>query len=178
MSNDALPWLLLGGGVLAVGGILLYSRQASASAPPAKVQARIATSNDPVFLKQLAAGLQKSGNTTQALDALQKAADITGVVQQVPGAASLPPITVTPGPMSATAARATGGSPTSYQVANGDYPGAIAKRFGTTLGALANANGPKKARVAGGTIRVNETLSLPPGVIDNGPAAHANGTAS
>lgn len=178
MSSNPLPWILLGAGVLGVGGVLLYSKKASAAAIPAsKVQAKIAMTNDPKVLNQLAAGLQQAGNTKQALDALQKAADITGTVQQVPGAASLPTITVTPS-SGAMSAASPGGSPTSYVVANGDYPGAIAKRFGTTLGALANANGAKKARVAGGMIRANEILALPLGVSDRGPGSHAMGTAS
>lgn len=179
MSSSNLPWIALGAGILGVGGILLFSRRASASAPLTpitrnKVQAKIATTNDPKTLVQLASGLQQGGNTKEALDALQKAADITGTVQQVPGAASLPPITVTP----SSTAMAASASPGTYRVAKGDYSGAIAKRFGTTLGKLANANPDKKTRIAGGMIRENEILVLPPGVMDNGAGSHANGMTS
>jgi len=125
-----------------------------------------------VMLKNLAAGLQKSGATEQALNALAKAADLTGIPQQVPGALSLP-TTVIPG-----GAMGMSSGPASYRVVSGDIPGAIAKRFSIGISALAKANGSKSSAIMGGKIQVGQVLNLPPGVVDKGPASHANGVAS
>src|SRR5258707_995963 len=139
MSTGALPWILLGTGAVGITAILVLRKRPLMSLPPGpltpelktKVSATIATSNDPALLKQLAAGLQKSGATEDALQALKKAADITGVAQSVPGALSLPTITVQP---SAPGIRAP--IVGSYKVASGDIPGAIASRFGVSLSSL------------------------------------------
>lgn len=176
--KNALPWVLVGTGALTIGALLVL-RKRGPNIPPGKltpdvqkkVAAQIAASNDPVFLKQLATGLQKTGATPEALNALQKAAEITGKPQQVPGALSMPPITVSP------SGNATSG-PASYQVVSGDIPGAIAKRFGVSLSTLAKANGASAKRIMGGQIRVGETLILPVGAIDSGTAKHANGVAA
>jgi len=149
----------LGAGVASVGGVLfLVKRNSTAPAvspssltagvAPEKVSAAIASSNDPDYLKQLAAGLQKVGQTPQAVEALAKVAQITG---QVAGLSQ-------------------------YTVASGDAPSAIAKRFGVTLGALGNANPAAKSRITAGNIRVAEVFLLPPGSVDSGAAKMANGT--
>lgn len=171
-------WAVLGVGVAAVGGVFLYSRKASAAElmgpltpeVKAKVNAQVAQSSDPIFLKTLATGLYNSGATEDALNALRKAADITGVAQQVPGALSLPTLTISPG--------ADPAKLLFYTVANGDIPGAIAKRFGITLSQLANANAESKVRIMAGAIRVGEILALPLGSADKGPQSRATGQVS
>ncbi len=158
MSNTT-PWLLLGAGVVGVGGVIFLVKRnstapvvspaaLSAGVSPDKVSAAIASSNDPDYLKQLAAGLQKVGQTPQAVEALAKVAQITG---QVAGLSQ-------------------------YKVASGDAPSAIAKRFGVTLAALGNSNPAAKSRIVAGNIRVAEVFLLPPGSVDSGPAKMANGT--
>lgn len=173
-------YLLIGAGVLAVGGILFYSKKASAadllSSGPLtpevkqKVLAQVAASNDPTFLNTLAAGLYQAGATNDALNTLQKAADITGVTQSVPGALSLPTLTISPGQ--------TGPLLMFYRVAAGDIPGAIAKRFGISLSQLGNANPAAKTRLFAGSIRTGETLAIPTGAVDKGGQSRATGTVS
>lgn len=157
MSNVT-PWLLLGAGVVGVGGVVFLVKrnstpvvtpaQLAAGVAPEKVSAAITNSDDPDYLKQLAAGLQKMGQTPQALEALAKVAQITG---QVAGLSQ-------------------------YTVASGDAPSAIAKRFGVTLAALGNSNPAAKSRITAGNIRVAEVFILPPGSVDSGAAKMANGT--
>lgn len=165
-----LPFILMGAGGVGLGLLFLVKKVHAAPSLQAKVSDKIATSNDPNLLKQLAAGLQKSGDTQAAFVALQKAANITGVPQSVPGMIAMNPITITPGSGSS--------SPTTYRVVSGDIPGAIAKRFGIALSALAKANGTSSSRIMGGQIRLGETLKLPVGVVDSGAASHANGLAT
>jgi LysM repeat protein len=146
---------------------------------------QINTSQDPKLLVQLAAGLQKTGATQEAMKALEKAANITGKPMSVPGAFSMPPITIQPGanlPPIEPAAPATapgGRQLSSYKVAAGDIPGAIAKRFKLSLSQLAKAQGAaNEKRIMAGAIRVGETLKLPPNASDLGPQTRAKGTAT
>jgi LysM repeat protein len=167
-----LPWLVVGVAAVGVGGYMLYSHAKPAgypALPPAtkldpalktKVDAQIATSKNPTILKQLAAGLEKIGATKEAQEALAKVAEITGQ------------------PLSAVSSASASASPTSYTVAPGDIPGAIAKRFGVALSALAKANGTKAKRIMGGQIFPKETLQLPAGVVDAGKQKHASGVAA
>lgn len=159
-------------------GTFLYNKSKTPAHPgaqnelQAKVSDKIATSNDPVLLKQLAAGLQKTGDPVSALAALQKASNLAGVALTIPG---LPPVTPTatlPAPTSAET------KVSQYRVAPGDIPGAIAKRFGLSLSALAKANGKNQARIMGGKITQGELLKLPLGAVDTGPANRAKGIAS
>lgn len=187
-----LPWILLGVGALGVGGVLIMRKKgpASAALPPgpltpavqSKVMTQIGTSQDPKLLVQLAAGLQKTGATAEAMKALEKAANITGQPMSVPGAASMPPITVSPGanlpPVTPAATVPTGAPLSSYKVAPGDIPGAIAKRFKLSLSQLAKANGANEKRIMAGKLSAGETLKLPPMASDTGPAARAKGAAA
>jgi LysM repeat protein len=197
-----LPWILLGVGALGAGGYLVFrNRKAALPALPGattlpaavqnKVASQIAASQDPKLLVQLAAGLQKTGATQEAMKALEKAAAITGQPASVPGTASMPPITIQPGAaplpplVPATPSGNTGIAPpsvgalSSYKVVSGDIPGAIAKRFKLSLSQLANAQGPANSkRIMAGQIKVGETLKLPPNSLDTGPANHAKGVAA
>jgi LysM repeat protein len=172
-------WAVLGLGVTVVGGVLLYSKNASATAGlltagplspdvKAKVNAQVAASADPLFLKTLATGLYNSGANEDALLALKKAADITGTAQSIPGALSLPTLTIVPGTDAAQLL--------FYKVSAGDIPGAIAKRFGITLSQLANANPESKTRLMAGSIRTGEILALPLGSVDKGVQSRASTT--
>jgi LysM repeat protein len=175
MNTGTLPWLILGVGALGLGAVLVLRKKGPPQLPPgpltpevkSKVSSTIATSNDPAMLQQLARGLQKSGAVDDAMQALKKVADMTGIPQVMPG---MPPIQPESGlrvPMV-----------TQYKVASGDIPGAIATRFGVSLSSLAGANGANKARIMGGKINVGETLKLPAGSVDKGPQTRAKGTAS
>lgn len=165
-----LPLVLISSGGVVLLGTYLYNKRAAAS--PAtlqgKVSDKIATSNDPSLLKQLASGLHKTGDPVSALAALQKAANLSGVPLSIPG---LPPVTP-------TASLPTGGKATKYRVAPGDIPGAIAKRFSLGLAALAKAQGANQKRIMGGQIKQGELLNLPPEAIDTGVANRAKGIAS
>lgn len=177
--SNSVPWMVAGAGAFGLGFVLFLMFQKKTPLLPSKklspeeqnkVNARIAASKDPVFLLQLATGLQKSGASSEAMAAVTKAAQLTGKPQSVPGALGMPPITVSPSASSA--------GPSTYQVVSGDIPGAIAKRFGVSLSSLAKVNGANQKRIMGGQIKVGETLQLPVGVIDSGPANHAKGLAS
>lgn len=171
-----LPLILVSAGGAVLLGTYLYNRQkGAAQLDPlkAKVSNVIATSNDPTILKQLATGLQKTGDLDSAKAALQKASNLTGVPISVPG---LPPIT--PGANVPVTAASGAKSPTQYRVVSGDIPGAIAKRFGISLSVLAKANGSNQSRIMGGKINVGEVLKLPPNVTDTGPANRAKGIAT
>jgi len=139
-ASNNLPWILLGVGTLGIGAVLVLRKKLpvfagsplanalTAGVTPelkAKVSVEIAKSTDPVFLKSLAAGLQKSGDTESALLALKKAADVTGVPQSVQGALSLPTLTIQPSTDGLP--KVAMGAPTAYQVVTGDIPGAIAR---------------------------------------------------
>lgn len=171
-----LPLILVSTGGAVLLGTYLYNRHKGtipANPLQAKVSNTIATSNDPSMLKQLASGLQKTGDLTSATAALQKASNLTGVPISVPG---LPP--VTPGGNVPVVAATGAKSPTQYRVVSGDIPGAIAKRFGVSLSVLAKANGTNSNRIMGGKINVGEVLKLPAGVTDSGPASRAKGIAT
>jgi LysM repeat protein len=168
-----LPLILIGTGGLGLTLLIAYNKKAGAGTSlEAKVSEKIATSNDPSVLKQLASGLQKTGNQPAAMAALQKAANITGIPITLPGLPAIQPVAATPGASSS----AIGVS--SYRVVSGDIPGAIAKRFGLALSTLAKANGVNSKRIMGGQIKTGEILKLPIGSVDSGRANHANGIAS
>lgn len=110
--KDSTAWALAGVmGITGLGLIFFVSSQSRKTAGTkmlpgpsplepavkAKVESEIATSRDPKMLKTLAAGLQKKGAIGEAHKALQKVADLTGQTQSLPGIASLPTITITPG---------------------------------------------------------------------------------
>lgn len=182
----SLPWIFLGAGVLGIGAVLVLKKQKSPFPPSplkpevkAKVKQEIATSTDANYLKRLATGLQKSGAVDDAMSALKKVADLTGVAQVLPAVtpsdvntaiSSIPGIAVSPSPVSDI--------PTKYKVVSGDIPGAIATRFGLALSVLAKANGDKQKRIMAGQIQTGETLNLPPHTIDKGPINHAKGIVS
>ncbi len=178
--KNSLPWIFLGVGTLGLGAVLVLRKKQPTLAPgpltPAvqqKVAAQIATSSSPDFLKQLATGLQNAGAPQEAMAALQKVADMTGMPHMIPATATAPAMTVSPG--GGVASTASG--PSSYRVVSGDIPGVIAKRFNIPLSAFAKANGATVGkRITAGQIRVGETLKLPVGARDNGPISHANGT--
>jgi len=124
------------------------------------------------MLKQLASGLQKTGDSVSAIAALQKAANLAGVPLTLPGLPPVTPTAVLPAPTSVTV------KITQYKVAPGDIPGAIAKRFGLGLSALAKANGSNQNRIMAGKITQGETLKLPLGAVDTGVANRAKGIAT
>lgn len=175
-STGTLPWLLVGTGALGLTALLVFRKKVPIYPPgsltpevKSKATAKIATSNDPNLLAQLATGLQKAGAPEEAVQAIQKVANITGQPQTIPGTT----ITVAP-----TAPMISAPIVSLYKVANGDIPGAIASRFGVKLSTLANANGPNSKRIMAGAIKVNEILKLPLGVVDKGPQNRAKGVAS
>lgn len=175
-STGALPWVLVGTGALGLTALLVFRKKVPVYPPgsltpevKSKVSAQIATSNDPNFLKQLASGLQKAGAPEQAVDAITKAANMTGQPIVIPGTT----ITITPSAPVVSAPIVS-----IYKVAAGDIPGAIASRFGVKLSSLAKANGANEKRIMAGAIKVNEVLKLPIGSVDKGPQNRAKGIAS
>src|SRR5215831_6112020 len=116
-----LPLILMGSGGLLLTTLFVMRKTKAAPSIDAKVSDKIATSSDPNLLKQLANGLQKTGNPAAAMAALQKAANLTGVSQILPG---LPPIQPTAGTSVPTSngAGVAKASPTvsNYRVAPGD----------------------------------------------------------
>jgi LysM repeat protein len=164
--ESALPWIILIGGVALTTGLIVYGQKKPAQLPAlkstltpelkSKVDSTIVVSTDPAQLRQLANGLAVKGSTLEALTALAKGRAIEGnpIATPIPGAA------------------------TTYKVATGDIPGAIAKRFGIPLSVLAKANGVEARRIMAGVIKVNEVLKLPPGAVDGGIANRAKGLAA
>lgn len=173
-GTGTLPWVLVGTGALGITALLLLRKKVPVYAPgsltpeiKSKASAQIATSNDPSFLKQLASGLQKAGAPEEAVEALKKVADMTGQVQIIPGTG----LVVNPSPGIRVPIVST------YKVAPGDIPGAIASRFGVKLSTLAKANPASEKRIMAGAIKVNELLNLPEGAVDKGPQNRAKGVA-
>src|SRR5947209_2590319 len=103
---NSLPWIFLGAGALGLGTILILHKKRPMALPPgpltptlkSKVAAQIQQSNDPDFLKQLATGLQKSGAIEDAMQALKKAADVSGIAQMLPSVDGAPILAITPSP--------------------------------------------------------------------------------
>lgn len=195
--NNATPYLIAGVALLGVGIIayaekpklekLLKKGTALNAITKAKVDYQISTSKDPKMLTQLAAGLKEQGADKEAGQAMLKVAEITNKPASIPGIIALPPTIISPGVTQPGSVKMTPTttSPipgvaflTQYKVAKGDIPGAIAKRFQIQLSALAKANGANAKRIMAGSIRENETLKLPIGVVDSGPQNRATGIAS
>jgi len=172
-----LPWILVGVTGATLVGVLIYSnhKKAPLLLPPsslakskldpkskAKVEAKIATTSNPSVLRSLASGLQQLGHTAEAHAAATKASLLSPTAT-----------TVSPPPSNGAATLSL------YKVAaQGDIPGAIAKRFGLALSELAKANGTNAKRIMAGQIYANETLKLPPNAVDGGKISHASGVAS